>query len=897
MDRNTQLPDQAIQRPQVTQRAEGYVLGAHMLMHSASSHPVSTHPVPSHPVPSHSVLSHSVLSHPVPSHSVQVHPVPSQSLQAHPVLSQSLQPHPGMAWGVHRPAAMHSESVDYRHHPYPPMHFYPPYSAPYNEQYDGPMYPPHQVPQLPRRVRCTQACNHCHRRKARCVRNTLADGSARCDNCIREGIKCEWRESRRRGPKRRAKDAEEEPIQSRNAASIANLLNGSIFGQSSVPVGANNETLGPINTAANKLGDTLASSFDGAASSLISGAANSLIGDGAVNRADLPDQGKNNGLSGKGSTRRKSRSEHYVLPACQLPKHLQAPAAGDLVERFMQMEDIELREAVVAYYAYFYGFCPILHPSTLLRKVVSGTLDPLLDDSLRATTSMFVSKKLGRKIDADTLFARLVTAITIRSEAPSIDEVCAFQLASIGVSGVRGFVCFDTLKSAVTSLLVQLNWHELDRYESLGAAASWEEWVEAEVKRRVFWINYKIDSHHASIAGRPPVIDEEKVFVRAPCSDAEWDELSREILVKNCCCDESAEAPAAYPDGPWNASPESTSDSDSSDEPSSLAEPVSLGDAGSLTTCRSLAEGVQEELSRSFRLITPYESFMARISTLQRDAKASYVQRTTGSGDADVPQSDAEIPLLGEWPEFKRYDGEIRHWRAEQVVASALRDPSLPPWHASFFGNIRHRIFLVRVRYYSINIYAPGVTIILHSANRRTFFTEAQQTIAAQSSRDSSTSPRLEPHTNVESAGDEQIARILNQTFGPTWCQGLVATDIEPESWALCVECAHELAECLRRNDDIPLEFLDMVIPLFLFVGITVLLRQIRRCQSLVGAGDSNGAWDAELKRCLRDAHGLWRAIRSMGSVWRIDGISKLLSSMHIDEVEKAAEQLASMSL
>ncbi|KAJ2495807.1 hypothetical protein GGH96_006238 [Coemansia sp. RSA 1972] len=864
MDRNTQ-PEQAVQRLQGVQRAEGYAVGAHMLVHSAS-HSGLTHPV----------LSHSVSSHPVLSHSVSSHPVLSQPLLPHSVSSQPVQPHPGLTWGVHRPA-MHSEPVDYRHHPYPPMHFYPPYSSPYGEQYDGPMYSPHQVPQLPRRVRCTQACNHCHRRKARCVRNKLADGTMRCDNCIREGITCEWRESRRRGPKRRAKDFEE-PVQSRNAASIANLLNEAVFGQASGPVGTNSETLGPINTAANSLDDAH-NSLNGEADSN-SGAANGLIHDDA-NRADLPDQGKHNGVVGKGSTRRKSRSEHYVLPACQLPKHLHAPKAGDLVERFMQMEDIELREAVVAYYAYFYGFCPILHPSTLLRKVVEGTLDPLLDDSLRATTSMFVSKKLGRKIDADTLFSRLVTAITIRSEAPSIDEVCAFQLASIGVSGVRGFVCFDTLKSAVTSLLVQLNWHELDRYESLGAAASWEEWVEAEVKRRVFWINYKIDSHHASIAGRPPVIDEEKVFVRAPCSDAEWDELSREIFVKNCCCDESEER-VPYPDGPWNASPESSSDEDSSDEPRA-SEPRRL------TPCRSMAEGVQEELSRSFRLITPYESFMARISTLQRDAKALHVQRTSiGSGDA-------AISLLGEWPEFKRYDNEIRKWRAEQVVASALRDPSLPPWHASFFGNIRHRIFLVRVRYYSINIYAPGVTIILHSANRRTFFTEAQQSFA-QSSRDNSTSPRLEPHTE-DIAGDEQIARILNQTFGPTWCQGLVATDIEPESWALCVECAHELAECLRKNDDIPLEFLDMVIPLFLFVGITVLLRQIRRCQSMLSANDTDGEWDVELERCLRDAHGLWRAIRSMGSVWRIDGISKLLSSMHIDEVEKAAEQLASMNL
>ncbi|KAJ2795531.1 hypothetical protein H4R20_005849, partial [Coemansia guatemalensis] len=329
-------------------------------------------------------------------------------------------------------------------------------------------------------------------------------------------------------------------------------------------------------------------------------------------------------------------------------------------------------------------------------------------------------------------------------------------------------------------------------------------------------------------------------------------------------------------------------------------------------------------LSRSFRQITPYESFMARIGTLHRDAKASWVQQCStharrrsdtaggsGSDDANIPLLTP--PLLGESPLFQRYDRELREWKSEQLTASDMRDSSLPPWSASFFGGVRHRIFLVRVRYYCINIYKPGVTILLHSANRRSFYTEAQQSIAVQSSRDSSTSPPLEPSAsspNIRSASeeaeDQAIVRILNQSLGPSWCQGLVATDIEPESWALCVASAHELADCLRQNSDIPLEFMDMVIPLFLFVGITVLLRQIRRCQRALALNDSADHqghdyslldYDAELKRSLRDAQLLWQAIRDMGTIWRVDGIAKLLNNMHIDEVEKAAEQLSSMSL
>ncbi|KAJ1857817.1 hypothetical protein LPJ73_001985, partial [Coemansia sp. RSA 2703] len=52
-----------------------------------------------------------------------------------------------------------------------------------------------------RRPRSQKACNRCHRRKARCTRNLMEDGTYRCDNCIRDNIECEWREAKRRGPK------------------------------------------------------------------------------------------------------------------------------------------------------------------------------------------------------------------------------------------------------------------------------------------------------------------------------------------------------------------------------------------------------------------------------------------------------------------------------------------------------------------------------------------------------------------------------------------------------------------------------------------------------------------------------------------------------------------------
>ncbi|KAJ2745365.1 hypothetical protein GGI20_002210 [Coemansia sp. BCRC 34301] len=642
-----------------------------------------------------------------------------------------------------------------------------------------------QQQQQVRRIRCTQACNYCHRRKARCVRNVFADGSVRCDSCVRDNVVCEWRKSRRRGPKRR--DGDDSGLATESGASrpmstlsIASLLNVA-------------EDFSP----------------DGDESTSASAEIAAVL-DSSSHAVQPPSLGSSIAMA-----------SHYPLPACSRPAGVHPPALGNLMCEFYSARvDAALREAVIAYYTYFYGFCPILHPSTLLRKVVSGMLSPLLEDALRASTAMFVSKRMvGSHIDADALFSRLVTALAMRADAPTVDEVCAFQLASIGVSGLRGFVCFDTLKTAVSGLLVQLEWHELDRYDA-HRPLGWAEWVERETKRRVVWINFKIDSHHAGVAGRQPIIDEGAVFLRAPCSDAEWDDLSLALLLQGGASHVSASV-------------------------------------------------VLDALSQSFRVPTPYEGFMARIGMLQRNAKTSWVQQR-----ALAPHTVLVPRLLGESPLFRKYDTELRTWHRGLVRAESLRDPLLAPHGSSFFGDVRQRRFLVRARYFCINIYALGMSAILHLANRPSFFTEAEPA-----------------HSLSEK---EPIIALLLQKFGPTWCQGLVAQDVEPASWAICVQCAHDLADTLRNNSDIPLQFVDMVVPFFVFVNTTVLLRQIRRCRlakdsCLVGA-DVKGRWQAELDLCLKDIYIQWSVIQELGSVWRVDAIAGMLRLMNIEEALASAK-------
>ncbi|KAJ2040462.1 hypothetical protein GGH92_000652 [Coemansia sp. RSA 2673] len=668
----------------------------------------------------------------------------------------------------------------------------------------------------PRRVRCTQACNHCHRRKARCVRNVFADGSVRCDNCLRDNVACEWRKSRRRGPKPRDDDELYPDIET--GGSDQARRNGS------GPRTVAKSTLS-IASLLNVTDDLNADDEYASLSAETKAAAAS----------DSQQADESSDYSAKGSR---------TLPPCHRPAELQPPALGNLMEEFLSAQvDEELRESIIAYYTYIYSYCPSLHPSTLLRKVVAGTLCPLLEASLRASTSVFVSRRLGRTIHVDKLFTRIVTAITIRETAPTVDEMCAFQLACVGLAAVRGFTCIDTLKTAVSNLLMQLGWHELDRYDSQRPGLTWDEWVERETKRRVLWIHCRFDSHHSGVAARTPIILQGSVLLSAPCSDAEWDDLSLSLLLQG---------------------------------------PDSMADSG--RTRHKMAVAVMDALSQSFNDHAPYDSFISLVGMMQRNAKAAWVRQKSQATSGAKGKGMAGPQLLGESPLFIKYDAELRDWRSKLVSAESLRDQAVPPQGASFFGDIRQRMFLVRVRYFCINIYALGMGTLLHLANRPSFFTEAEQQFLP---------------THGESDFDKEtlaITSLLVQKFGPTWCHGLVAHDVEPESWAYCVQCAHDLADSLRKNSDIPLDYVDMVIPFAVFISTTVLLRQIRVCRHVLDVDDTQGLerdqWMAELKQCLHDACLLWKSLLEMGSVWPIDAIADMLKLMHIDDAVNATGRL-----
>ncbi|KAJ2801216.1 hypothetical protein H4S07_004992, partial [Coemansia furcata] len=485
--------------------------------------------------------------------------------------------------------------------------------------------------QQTRRIRCTQACNYCHRRKARCVRNVFTDGSVRCDNCLRDNVPCEWRKSRRRGPKRRDDDE-------LHADSLDADMQGTDSGNDELKGGSGTQFSAKSTLSiASLLNVTDDNPFDIYANASAEKMA-AVSGSEYSDLVEFPD------TTTLGSS----------LPPCRRPPTLQPPPLGNLMEEFMSAKiDTELREAVIAYYTYLYSYFPSLHPSTLLRKVVSGTLCPLLEDSLRASTSVFVSKRLGRKIDTDTLFARLINAISIREDTPTVDEVCAYQLAAIGVSSVRGFVYFDTLKISVSSLLMQLGWHEMDRYDSpeQQELLKWDEWVERETKRRILWISYKIDSHYAGVAGRPSVFDVSSFSLRLPCSDVEWDDLSLALLLQG---------------------------------------PVTSENGSMVHTDKTRYEMVaaaMDALSRSFNEASPYETYVTRVGMMQRNAKTLWIRQMS---QVSPSTSHKGLGLLGESPLFKKYDAELREWKLKMIPAESLRDDTLPH-ETGFFEDIRQR--------------------------------------------------------------------------------------------------------------------------------------------------------------------------------------------------------------
>ncbi|KAJ1724065.1 hypothetical protein LPJ53_001639 [Coemansia erecta] len=337
--------------------------------------------------------------------------------------------------------------------------------------------PPSAARPTVRRPRSQKACIRCHRRKARCTRNLMEDGTYRCDNCIRDNIECLWRESKRRGPKPKS-TASASPTPQRSVAAISNLLNEG------------------EDTRAGPLAPPLPPRVAAAAA-----AAESVA-------------------EAEGSSYEHARRPPHVMP----------PDRSGLLDEFHKSSRVSagLRSAIDKYYAHLYAVCPVLHPATVLQQALDGTLDALLRDALLAGAAALDR----RTAEARRLLDHIALALCTLGDAPSVAQMCAFQLAAT-VRRTLNATRYDAFGGAVARLVGQLGWHALDRAavdgqedEPAAAVDTWDGWVARETQRRVFWAVRHADAWGALVAGLAPAGGFARgVGTLMPCPDDLWDEV------------------------------------------------------------------------------------------------------------------------------------------------------------------------------------------------------------------------------------------------------------------------------------------------------------------------------------------------------------------------------------
>ncbi|KAJ1927818.1 hypothetical protein EC988_010205, partial [Linderina pennispora] len=100
------------------------------------------------------------------------------------------------------------------------------------------------------------------------------------------------------------------------------------------------------------------------------------------------------------------------------------PPVGSLLQEFYSDKvDTETRDAVLAYFDYFYPNMAIFHPSTFLRRVVAKDVDPLLIEALKCMVAPFIAVRNGSSIDTDSLAGELKAKILFSLEKPTTDIV------------------------------------------------------------------------------------------------------------------------------------------------------------------------------------------------------------------------------------------------------------------------------------------------------------------------------------------------------------------------------------------------------------------------------------------------------------------------------------------
>ncbi|KAJ2726782.1 hypothetical protein GGI07_000293 [Coemansia sp. Benny D115] len=380
--------------------------------------------------------------------------------------------------------------TDYRYWPYPQYLQYAHMPPP------PPPIPPPSAPGMStsmttpwRRERRSKACLRCHTKKIKCE----GEGPT-CEGCRQAGCECKWVEMKKRGPKPKSKN--NGPQRTNNRGSGAETEPSPMPSSKSLRHAPPNNPPGTRGTASG-LGVVAPSS-----------APIVLPSDPAI-------------VSGVRPEANPPATPKIPAPPAPAPSNMDA-----VMDRFFSPEvPADIRDAVVCYFDYFYGRIPIFHPASFVRRVVEGSVDELLLDTMKAYTARVVMQQTGRHIDIDTITASVRRRLLTGLDRPTIDYVRAVVLASALSGGESKFMSYNSLACLASSLVTRLGWHTLD-LDSRSEDVSWDTWVEQEIKRRTFWAVYQLDSYQSLMADRPMTIDPSRIYISTPGSDYTWDDIS-----------------------------------------------------------------------------------------------------------------------------------------------------------------------------------------------------------------------------------------------------------------------------------------------------------------------------------------------------------------------------------
>ncbi|KAJ2701712.1 hypothetical protein FB645_004553 [Coemansia sp. IMI 203386] len=557
-----------------------------------------------------------------------------------------------------------------------------------------------------------------------------------------------------------------------------------------------------------------------------------------------------------------------------------SPGAGmDDVLRLFFSERVaaDTRNAVISYFDYFYGRIPIFHPASFVRRIVMGDVDPLLVDTMKAYTARVVMRQTGCTIDVDALTTSVRRRLLTGLDRPTIDYVRAVVLASALSGGESKFTSYNSLACLASSLVTRLGWHTLDLQLDASADSqnvTWDEWVQLEIKRRTFWAVYQLDSYQSMMADRPLTIDPARIYIATPGSDHTWDDITVPQILH----------------WPTRHNPAVARD----------------------TVVRTAA------LSYTFIELCNIMHIVCRMNDFLWSVKLSISARIRGPARTpDIPflrppprpQPDAadSVRSLFDYPEYRRIHDALVAWRDRLVPAELVaKSPCTPLTDFSSFGSTENRRFTMRVRYFCLRCYHTAILLLLHFANRPSFF----DPLLAARPRDTPTSREPSVHSTASVSAssptpastpvceeDSVLRSLLSAVFSEMLNDGYLADDIVDESWAICLDEIFSMVDHLDRNSDIPIDRCDASISFCLFTSITVLIRHVKKCRSKLAVDPAAAHLKTDLERSTSALRRMWSMLKDLGFIWSVKGMEHLLRSMQVEEIANAADLFSGLSL